>query len=269
MKNVASRAISPQWQQVLQQWAAGPAATALSEVCGAANAEARKKLMESNQQVYQALRDYLLWLFHNLCAYCQVDYRSATVQVEHFRPKSRVTGEKLHPGYYWLMFDSNNLLPSCSRCNNKKRNRFPVAGQRALSPQANLNAEQPLLLNPRLHKIEDHLSVIADLSDPRFGVIECVNDSLLGKESIGTYGLNDDEKIRARQLEMRAFLREFKDAFDNAAKRKELLIELRDGSRQFSFACAAMLNAWLEDLERQRRAVLDGDVEKDSVLGSH
>ena len=68
---------------------------------------------------------------------------------------------------------------------------------------------------------------------------------------------------------MRAFLREFKDAFDNAAKRKELLIELRDGSRQFSFACAAMLNAWLEDLERQRRAVLDGDVEKDSVLGSH
>lgn len=256
MTSVDPDRLGPEMQAALDAWVNGPAAAARKTVVGA-NPAIRPELLKQREitKVYQALRDYLLSLFHNHCAYCEVDYRSATVQVEHFRPKAKVTEDNQHPGYYWLMFEPGNLLPSCSRCNNRKRNRFPIAGTRAMNVSDNLAGEDPELLNPYIDEdIEAHIQVIADESDPKkFGAVVEVNGSRKGKASILVYGLNDDEKIRARQDEMRAFLREFKDAFDNQARRDELYESLREGNRQCSLACKAMLRAFHARLQRELR----------------
>jgi hypothetical protein len=87
------------------------------------------------------------------------------MQVEHFRPKAKVTKVKTHPGYYWLGYEWSNLLLACWSCNNRKRNRFPIAGIRAeIAPlagaaldtarcrvdSAELTAEEPYLVNPEV-----------------------------------------------------------------------------------------------------------------------
>jgi hypothetical protein len=125
-----------------------------------------------SETLYKEQRRVYLELFHGKCAYCEakivLDQHGG--DVEHYRPKGRVTdendnlieiddgqgGKQPHPGYYWLAYDWRNLLPSCIACNrpNKsghqrvgKWNRFPVIGRHALT-QAEIAHEKPLLLNP-------------------------------------------------------------------------------------------------------------------------
>ena len=88
--------------------------------------------------------------FYGKCAYCES--RIAENQpgdIEHFRPKNAVKdinnqnveinrghGNEPHPGYYWLAYSWQNLLPACRDCNSITRaktkqrvgkgNRFPV-----------------------------------------------------------------------------------------------------------------------------------------------
>ena len=59
-------------------------------------------------------------LFHNKCAYCESDLGD-NLDVEHFRPKGGVTEEPGHSGYWWLAHDWTNLLPSCTPCNQTRR----------------------------------------------------------------------------------------------------------------------------------------------------
>lgn len=259
MRSVVGRPLPPDKQDFIDTWRIDQALAATTAVCGSPVATRGEK-MEQLKSVYQALRDHLLWLFHNKCAYCEVDYRSAPVQVEHFRPKRKVTGASDHPGYYWVMFDAENLLPSCARCNNKKRNAFPVQGTRAMDPTDDLNKELPALLDPSRdtdNEIAKHVTVITDESDPNlFGALKCLDNSPRAQYSIKVYGLNDGPKIQARQMEMKTFLREYKDAYADKARRDELLSSLREGRRQYSFACAAMLLAWLQQIEQEVKTTL-------------
>lgn len=114
-------------------------------------------------------------LFHGKCAYCESELGD-NLDVEHFRPKGGVTGELAHPGYWWLAHDWTNLLPSCTPCNQTRRqhivteamtveeftnlmakrakdsygkaNQFPIAGIRATSASGNLEHEKPDLIDP-------------------------------------------------------------------------------------------------------------------------
>ena len=68
------------------------------------------------------------------CAYCERSLNGDFGAVEHFRPKGgyQIEDEKYlrKPGYYWLAYDWNNLLYSCSECNTcYKRNFFPLANE--------------------------------------------------------------------------------------------------------------------------------------------
>lgn len=110
--------------------------------------------------------------FYGKCAYCEVfitDFESGGGDIEHFRPKLMVTDENdqpvEHDGYYWLAYSWDNLLPSCQACNRPnnetlgKRNRFPVAGTRAMKHADPVAAEDPLLLNPVEDRPEEHLDI--------------------------------------------------------------------------------------------------------------
>lgn len=80
--------------------------------------------------------------------------------VEHFRPKGKVTGES-HPGYWWLAYDWDNLLIVC-KVNNTvdKGSKFPLlkGGKRAKNEQDNLEDERPVLINPALEDPSEYIT---------------------------------------------------------------------------------------------------------------
>ena len=117
-------------------------------------------------------------LFYDKCAYCESRPTATNPwDVEHYRPKGRVAERDDHPGYYWLAYDWENLLPACTFCNQRRKDQpryddpralpaqgkldqFPIENEnhRAMSPDDNLDAERPLLLNPCVDRPETHLT---------------------------------------------------------------------------------------------------------------
>lgn len=116
-------------------------------------------------------------LFHGKCAYCESHVGPPSdEEIEHYRPKGGVTEDDDHNGYWWLASDWNNLLLSCTHCNQGrkqhiitpdmderdylalvsapprtlvgKQNQFPVGGSRARHPGDDLAGEDPLLIDP-------------------------------------------------------------------------------------------------------------------------
>jgi hypothetical protein len=179
---------------------------------------------EINENTYKAMRKYLLKRFFHKCAYCDTSIRRYTVDVEHYRPKGRVTDinrkivkivdsngiERDHPGYYWKVYSWNNFLPSCEFCNRKryheeadatwgKETCFPVEnGLYNWSPTAN-TAECPLLLNPRFDNPANHINFIFR-RDPAtyapYGFVT-VKDAR-GDATIRLLGLDEERLNRAR-----------------------------------------------------------------------
>ncbi len=96
------------------------------------------------------LKEHLQDLYHDKCAYCDGAYEAFSYgDVEHFRPKGKVTEDNTHPGYWWLAYNPSNYLPSCQKCNQAaKNNHFPIEGKRARGPGDSLEAEGPLLMHP-------------------------------------------------------------------------------------------------------------------------
>jgi len=98
-----------------------------------------------------------------VCAYCGADIAEAGIDVEHFRPKSRVDGDNSHGGYWWLAYDFKNYLLSCTVCNQKyKRARFPLreGSQRVrYESRDTMPDEERVLLEPTLDLVEGLLSV--------------------------------------------------------------------------------------------------------------
>lgn len=157
------------------------------------------------------VRYRLRQLFYNKCAYCEcVEYKP---DVEHYRPKKRVTGvQRNNHGYYWLCYEWTNLLPACSACNSRsgKWDKFPVAGQRVLLPPFDTNnnldiakcsltstyltVEQPLLLNPEVDEPTDFFKLLWN------GRLAPKNENDQKAEaSIRVYDLNRGNLIAARK----------------------------------------------------------------------
>jgi len=153
-----------------------------------------KRPIKFREEIWSELKWHLFDLFYGKCAYCESKPQAVTSgDVEHYRPKAKVTDDPMgpndpgHPGYYWLAYDVNNLLPSCEECNRNfgKMNRFPVTGKHARD-EASLANEQPLLLNP-YHAIvnpREHLMFTET------GKAMANNNSPPGLTSIDVYKLN-------------------------------------------------------------------------------
>lgn len=181
-----------------QDWftlATGAREDALRE---AAEHEARGGVY-AHDQVKAALEE----LFHDKCAYCETKIAAGfDWDVEHFRPKGKVAERDDHPGYYWLAYEWSNLYPSCSHCNQRRRDRprwgdlrfagsggkldqFPLEDEstRALSPDGDLGSEKRLLLDPCDDRPEEHLRFTVD------GQIVAAAGSQQGEISIKVFHL--------------------------------------------------------------------------------
>lgn len=159
---------------------------------------------------FHKVRDKLNEYYYGKCAYCEGSSNKA--EIEHYRPKKRITDEKGHPGYYWLAYEWSNLLPSCRYCNTEggKGNHFTIAGIRVEKPvflpdgkldrnqclpnQSPLKDELPYLLHPEIDYPQLYLGFI--LNNDKTGVkiipidLSKVGSISRGSETIRICNLN-------------------------------------------------------------------------------
>ena len=116
------------------------------------------KKFEFNNRIYghENVKAKLLEAQFNKCCYCESNIGSTSPgDVEHYRPKAYSQQDrgqsKIFPGYYWLVYDWDNLFVSCEICNSShKKNYFPLSNPnaRARDHSGDLTNEEPLILNP-------------------------------------------------------------------------------------------------------------------------
>ena len=163
--------------------------------------------------------------------------------------KSSITGPRResrappeHPGYFWLAFEPQNLLISCSKCNKwgGKKNQFPLADEADLAmlccPNHELENEQPLLLNPYTDIPEQHLHFDAEI-----GTVESITER--GAETIRVCDLNR-EPLAEKRRESAAVMLEHVDASLGQGKIfrvRSLREEIRNGDVEFAAAVRAEL----------------------------
>ena len=125
------------------------------------------KNTEYKGQSYKVVKNELINIYHDKCAYCETDLKNNLRAVEHYRPKNSSDWNKCNAsfGYYWLALSWSNLLLSCTYCNSNKNSCFDIQSKRAtynheifeqahhLAKQYN-QQEKPLLLHPEIDNPE-------------------------------------------------------------------------------------------------------------------
>lgn len=117
-------------------------------------------------KTHASWRSLKVWLgrqSHDKCWYCETKSTRAPFDVDHFRPKLRVTVDGValvnHGGYHWLAYDWSNFRLSCTFCNRPnsdddtvfgKSNEFPIRDEatRSTGPSVTHAKEEPRLLDP-------------------------------------------------------------------------------------------------------------------------
>ena len=178
--------------------------------------------VETPQGVKFLVVEALMKLYYDKCAYCEC--KEFSPQIEHYRPKNRVTGARGHKGYYWLVYEWVNLVPTCFDCNKvgtAKGNYFPIKDEkkRLAKPHDNaisvkdlielLIAEQPMLLHP---EIDTHAPTCFAFSNK--GKMKGVDKEGRGKATIKICNLNRRNLIFRRQKYFDEYLWRIKDALD-------------------------------------------------------
>jgi uncharacterized protein (TIGR02646 family) len=209
-----------------------------------------------DEAVYQKYKEFFMdEAFHGKCGYCEFPIKdSQHGEVEHFRPKAKVTNEKDeviadHPGYHWLAYDWQNLLISCIKCNQLSKRkfgkgcRFPVVNKYAYTPGM-INQEKPLLINPTSSSSEDwpnkHLVINPD------GSLQGLTDR--GKMCIQVFGLNlRDQLVTERKRAYReALLLQAQLKSDSTEEQQEAIqeiIAIKHGKKSYSIAQVAAVKA--------------------------
>lgn len=177
---------------------------------------------------WSKLKEHLLDVFHGKCGYCEARFTPTSFgDVEHYRPKGRVSEEPGHRGYYWLAYEPTNYLPACQLCNEPaKRDHFPIAGTRARSAEDPLDAENPLLINPYRDHYEEHLEFLPSTYPPQPGTTPLLPGGVKGKTQKGNFTISTMELYRdpirqERLREMGVARLNIKDAYRKLGETEE------------------------------------------------
>lgn len=214
----------------------------------APDAQQRSEIIGQNQDHWRLVKPILAQLFNHKCWYTEAPQQGTDVDVDHYRPKKRVQetiGEvNPHNGYWWLAFQLDNYRYSCIVANRRrtdvetgttggKADHFPVLSEasRAMTPECDLEAEQPLLLDPL--KITDvQLLVFKEDGEamPRYSEKQHSRKFLRADRSIIFYSINHSDFVRCR-IELRDKI----DKEVSAAKRYFNNLEAGDAVNDFAY----------------------------------
>jgi uncharacterized protein (TIGR02646 family) len=200
---------------------------------------------------------------HGKCCFCESKIEDEG-DVEHFRPKSgyrQTTRDRLvRPGYYWLVYDWQNLLLACSSCNQRfKRNHFPLADpeRRAQTHVNDVTQEEPLLLNPAEQNPEEHIAFRGEtpyaIAGSPAGAMTIQISGLQRRKS-----LNERRRVHLKRLLVLWDLVEMKDNYQSdpimarlIQRAKDELIEAVGDAAEF----ASMTRCATRDKFRYARSV--------------
>lgn len=207
--------------------------------------------------IWGDLKQYLFELFEGKCAYCEGKVlHTSSGDVEHYRPKKKVTECPSHPGYYWLAYEARNLLPCCEKCNRHraKMNHFPVRGDLWARCREEMNCEKPLLLCPYEHDPREHLRFLPlgeTPGAPELGlsIVQGATDE--GRKSVEIYKLNRPDLSAERALAQRKIRQELMTAMLSPSTRRAVWDRLFSGREEYSAAALAEAEALLADLRKE------------------
>jgi hypothetical protein len=229
-------------------------ATAKDETALVIQARKDGSQYEWNESLWGELKDYLFRVFYQKCAYCEGARGAVTSgAVEHYRPKSGVSEDTTHPGYYWLAYDLGNYVPVCSECNSIKGKRFPILneGKRARKPGDDLEEEGALLLNPyEGDRVRNEFSYKVIWGSKTFcsKIISVAPKSHRAEVSIEVLGLNRD-RLPERRAEVHSqILGQF--VMSMAVRPNPILEALKEGQKEYSAATLAALEEMLGELSK-------------------
>jgi hypothetical protein len=217
-----------------------------------------------NDSFWGKYKNHFVKAQHGKCGYCELRM-SSYGDMEHYRPKSvveelKITGferedlmnvsgrtfaKSCKYGYWWLAYDWDNYLLSCTLCNQPwKRALFPILEGRPenedfgseyphKSPVVD-DKETPLLLNPY-----DDIELSEHLRFNDVGLIEPFENSEFGKQTIITCGLDRLSLFQARTniaSITRSAIEAFAGAEDDVSARSSGKLILLLGGRNGDFA---------------------------------
>jgi len=226
--------------------ARGPKHT--KKLCDEYDAGARDFDFTSDVYGAKSVRNALIKAQHGKCCFCESKITHVSYgDVEHFRPKAgyrQQAGDALgKPGYYWLAYAWANLFLSCQLCNQRfKRNLFPLAepARRAASHHANLDAEDPLFIDPAADDPGDYIGFREEYA-------YAIDDNTRAIQTIEALGLNREALAERR--------RDLLESVKLAARTVEVLAARNDGhGRRLSAAERRLLSDHQASLAQ---AVLD------------
>lgn len=125
--------------------------------------EERRDFFIKNYTIWSNLKTAMAALSHDKCWYSEKRIAVSELEVDHFRPKSRVTGATPpHKGYWWLAFDWKNFRLAYSLINKRRTDSregdvqgkgcyFPLVDETTRVPDnmpASTAGERPKLIDP-------------------------------------------------------------------------------------------------------------------------
>ncbi|MDX6499154.1 MAG: hypothetical protein QOG23_2414 [Blastocatellia bacterium] len=263
--------------------------------------------------VWKGIRDWLLkYVFHNKCAYCETAEVGYISDAEHFRPKGQVRNESgivktfdvdgvseiTHPGYFWLAYHWQNLLPSCNTCNRYggKKDIFPVGNAhiavRRITDQGEIarlmnklkrsqTANDIFYLEPEaLDMIEDRLLLHPYFDDPEEsiyfeldGTASVHKGSKRGKASIEVFDLNDKNKVaqrnRAQTDDTDRYITKVKAAIPNVGEMKRVAQDVKNeyykGARPYGAAVFDTIHHWVANSPLDPDVLLEPSTKTDAT----
>ncbi len=171
----------------------------------------RKGSYSSSKYGHNDVRDALDKIYHGKCCFCESKIKPvSSPHIEHFRPKSSITGVN-DRGYYWLGNEWTNLLLICPSCNSSKRTQFPTTNANVVDhpvdasgaidfsqftyDSGHLATEESLLINPEYDEPLDFFSV------NRKGELEVFDQFIRAETTIEVVGLNEDDlKVKRKKV---------------------------------------------------------------------
>lgn len=177
-----------------------------------------------------------------VCAYCQRKIDPADPKyVDHFRPKKG--------GYGWLAYVFRNYFLTCSRCNTRKGEQFPIHEGEKLrfATRDKWREEARLLIDPSADPVTQWLSL--DVSEARYAEISArsLDPSSLAahrvKATVEIFELNDDYRHLQRRVR---FLNKLTNLHKKGKLRKLSRRAIR--YRPHSLAARCFLEAYAPEL---------------------
>lgn len=177
--------------------------------------EERRAFINDNGEIWSGVKSAMAQLSHQKCWYSERRIAVTELEVDHFRPKNRVTGAiPPHKGYWWLAFDWKNFRLAYSLINKRRTDAreenvqgkgcyFPLIDENARVPDtaaAPTVGERPELIDPCIaadvqlldYAVEDGKVV------ERFTTAQNQTRHRRAKTSIKLFHLNEGTLIRDR-----------------------------------------------------------------------